>query len=204
MPTSLSTGAPPGPHISPNVPQSSWSGSPAVQSPSLPPHQVGHGGVGADAASFFAPHPMAAAEGQGSQQVNGVYHPPPKIPNLQNRSIGHPPGAQPNLPQSGQRHPSQDVNTPQPQPQGYPGLVRSDTGPGTNQQASDKSQTDEYTAIADAIKSADRSILRQVVRDHWDLFLLGSDYHLAFFVRFFSEPIHSRYSSKLLYLCPKS
>lgn len=185
MATSLSTAAPPGAQNSPNMPQGPWGGSATMQSPNLPAHPRGPG-ARADTTSSFASRSLPPAEGSIPQQLNGIHHPPPTAPSPQNVTPTHPPASHsPFLPQFTQRHPSQDAsaNAPQQHSKAPAGLIRSDTGPGT-QPATDKSHTEQYTVIADAIKSADPSILRQAVRDHWDACLLGSDYNLAFFVRF--------------------
>lgn len=188
MATSMAAAAQqPGAQSSPNVVQSPWTGSPATQSPNLPAQQQGPG-VGADAASFFASRPMPH-----HHQPNGTQHQPPTAPSPQTVAPTQPPAGSPAGPpapplQSFQRQTSQDSasSAPSQQHNAPTAPVRSDMPPGT-QQAFDKAHTEQYTSIASVIKSADRSVLRQVIRDHWDVCLLGSDYNLAFFVRFQSR-----------------
>jgi DNA-binding MltR family transcriptional regulator len=41
---------------------------------------------------------------------------------------------------------------------------------------------DEYHELSNLIKSSKPEIVRQVVRDHWQRCLIGSDFHVGFIV----------------------
>ena len=167
MATSIAAPAAPGAQITPSIPQGAWGGSPAVQSPGLPAHQQGPG-VGSDAALF-------ASRPETSQHPKGVAQPHSMAPSPQTVAPTCPPAGPPT---QGSSSNAPGINSTVP-----PAPVRSDTGPGAQSTTHDKSHTEQYTAIATVIQTAERSVLRQVIRDHWDLAIMGSDYNIAFFVR---------------------
>lgn len=46
----------------------------------------------------------------------------------------------------------------------------------------DLQNADQYTQLANMIKTSDPAIVRQVLRDHWQQCFVGSEYHTAFAV----------------------
>lgn len=52
--------------------------------------------------------------------------------------------------------------------------------------------TNSYVDLAKLIKTAPLEVVRQVIRDHWQRCLIGSDFHVGFIVSF--SPAFHEYS----------
>lgn len=176
-----------GAHQPSQPPQSSWmpNTSPPMQSPGVVSSQqqavAGAAASPGTGASYFTgakQSPTGQPVGAPLPQHQASTPRPPSASSLPN---GVPPNLPAGDPQAPQRHPSQDLPNVPRQSATPVSQVRSDT-PSAPVPLKDQAGTQQYTAIANLIKSAEPSVLRQAIRDHWEQCFLGSDYHLAFVV----------------------
>jgi hypothetical protein len=161
--------------------QSAWRPniSPQVQSPG-----VVSPGIGAPHLQGAKPSPT----GQNTpvplpQQISTPHAPSVSYPV--NGGHFNPPA---NPTQGLQRHPSQELPNMPRQSATPTGQARSHPpstavpAPASPAPLQDQAGTQQYRDIANVIKSADPSILRQALRDNWERCFVGSDYHIAFVV----------------------
>ncbi|KAF7543613.1 hypothetical protein G7046_g9966 [Stylonectria norvegica] len=150
--------------------------SPVSAASSIPPHVPsshypqpnGHGSPPLHQGASHQLHPA-----QNSYQP----HMPPQMPPPQAHSMHRPQGPGPpshgNMPQN-----YHYVQAPPPQQAGGVTPRGSNLGSPGGVQGMESQQ--QYVELANAIKSCPPEIVRQVIRDHWEKALLGSQYHIAF------------------------